>query len=118
MDTLRSLVLFLRDVAFKHTLGTSHAKKDASEIFDERKEVIKRALNKKVLVPDILALMPAWPSEFQPDIDEINLEIDEWLKTLVPNYSCLQSCTDFEFKVSMSQRRRRLSIEPEATILF
>ncbi|KAF3070170.1 Presilphiperfolan-8-beta-ol synthase [Trichoderma lentiforme] len=82
MDQLRSLVFFIRDVALKHTLGTSHAKNDTTEIFDERKEVIKRVLNKKVLVPDILALMPAWPSEFQPDIDEINLEIDEWLKTV------------------------------------
>lgn len=81
MDQLRSLVFFLRDVALKHTLGTSHTKNDTTEIFDERKEVIKRVLNKKVLVPDILALMPAWISEFQPDIDEINLEIDEWLKT-------------------------------------
>jgi hypothetical protein len=83
MDQLRSLVFFIRDVAFKHTLGNNHPKKDAPKIFDERKEVIRRALNKKVLVPDILSLMPAWPSEFQPDIDEINLEIDEWLKTLV-----------------------------------
>lgn len=81
MDQLRSLVLFIRDVALKHTLGTSHPKNDTPDVFDERKEVIRRALNKKVLVPDILALMPGWISEFQPDIDEINLEIDEWLKT-------------------------------------
>lgn len=81
MDQLRSLVFFLRDVALKQTFGTSHTKNDTPEVFDERKEVIRRALNKKVLVPDILGLMPAWPSEFQPDIDEINLEIDEWLKT-------------------------------------
>ncbi|RYP18528.1 hypothetical protein DL765_003903 [Monosporascus sp. GIB2] len=49
---------------------------------DERKNVIKRAMNQKVLVPDILSLMPAWPSNLQPDIDEINEKIDEWLKTV------------------------------------
>ncbi|KAI0007588.1 putative pentalenene synthase [Xylariaceae sp. FL0662B] len=46
---------------------------------DERKSLIKRALNQKVLVPNILSLMPAWASELQPDIDKINQEIDEWL---------------------------------------
>ena len=54
---------------------------DSLGLVDERKSVFKRALNQKVLVPDILSLMPAWPSKTQPDIDEINLEIDEWLKT-------------------------------------
>lgn len=47
----------------------------------DRQKVILRALNQKITIPDILALMPAWKSEFQPDIDEINVEIDEWLKT-------------------------------------
>lgn len=50
-------------------------------VADERKRVISRALGQKILVPDILALMPAWPSEFQPDVDEVNIEIDQWLKT-------------------------------------
>ncbi|KAH9907587.1 terpene synthase [Xylariomycetidae sp. FL2044] len=49
---------------------------------DERKDLIQRALGQKVLVPDILSLMPAWPSEVQPDVDETNLEIDQWLKTV------------------------------------
>ncbi|KAK7752680.1 hypothetical protein SLS62_005449 [Diatrype stigma] len=48
---------------------------------DERKNVVKRALNQKILVPDILSLMPAWPSNVQQDVEEINEEIDEWLKT-------------------------------------
>lgn len=86
MDSLWGIVVFVRDIALKRTVGTPHLHKAAAEVFDERKDVIRRALNKKVLVPDILALMPAWPSEFQPDIDEINLEIDEWLKTFVSNY--------------------------------
>ncbi|KAI0390734.1 terpene synthase [Xylariaceae sp. FL0594] len=49
---------------------------------DERKRLIKRAANQKILVPDILSLMPAWPSELQPKIDEINREIDNWLPTV------------------------------------
>ena len=53
----------------------------ALEPEDERKNLIKRVLNQKVMVPDILSLMPAWPSEVQPDIDETNKEIDEWLPT-------------------------------------
>lgn len=53
----------------------------ATSLVDERKNLVKRALNQKVLVPSILSLMPAWPSELQPDIDEINKEIDEWLPT-------------------------------------
>ena len=50
---------------------------------DERKHLVRSVLDQKVLVPDILSLMPAWPSNLQPDVDEINLEIDEWLKTLI-----------------------------------
>ncbi|KAI0443502.1 terpene synthase [Xylaria telfairii] len=49
---------------------------------DERKALIRRVVNQKILVPDILSLMPAWPSEVQPDVDEINKEIDEWLLTV------------------------------------
>lgn len=47
----------------------------------DRQLVIARALNEKITIPDILSYMPAWPSEFQPDIDEINIELDAWLKT-------------------------------------
>ncbi|KAI1387589.1 terpene synthase [Hypoxylon trugodes] len=46
---------------------------------DEKKNLIKRAVNQKVLVPNVLSLMPAWPTELQPDIDEVNKEVDEWL---------------------------------------
>ena len=53
------------------SLGMSH----------DREKVIARALGQKIVIPDILSLMPAWPSEFQPDLDEINFEIDQWLKT-------------------------------------
>ncbi|KAI0863952.1 terpene synthase [Xylaria cubensis] len=49
---------------------------------DEREAIIKRVVNQKILVPDILSLMPAWPSAIQPDVEEINKEIDEWLPTI------------------------------------
>ncbi|KAI0408463.1 terpene synthase [Xylaria palmicola] len=49
---------------------------------DEREKLIRRVLNQKILVPDILSLMPAWPSELQPDVEEIDREIDQWLVTL------------------------------------
>ncbi|KAI1268082.1 terpene synthase [Xylariaceae sp. FL1019] len=49
---------------------------------DERKAIVKRVLGQKILVPDILSLMPAWPSDVQPDIDEINEEIDAWLPSV------------------------------------
>lgn len=61
--------------------GTTQTADDAAILSGERGEVIRRAVNKTVLVPNILELMPAWPSEFQPNIDEINVKIDEWLKT-------------------------------------
>ncbi|KAI0097267.1 terpene synthase [Nemania sp. FL0031] len=54
----------------------------AHEPLDEREQLIKRVLNQKILVPDILSLMPAWTSEVQPDVDEINEEIDQWLPTI------------------------------------
>ncbi|KAI0017947.1 terpene synthase [Xylariomycetidae sp. FL0641] len=49
---------------------------------DERKALIARARGQRILVPDLLALMPAWPSDVQPDIDEINEKLDEWLNTV------------------------------------
>lgn len=49
--------------------------------FNDRQAVIARALNQRIIVPDILRLLPTWPSEVQPDVDEINIKIDEWLKT-------------------------------------
>jgi hypothetical protein len=57
------------------------AKIAAYEHEDERKKLVKRALDQKILVPDILSLMPAWPSDVRPDIEEINREVDQWLLT-------------------------------------
>ncbi|KAH8895628.1 terpene synthase [Thozetella sp. PMI_491] len=51
-------------------------------VLEERQKVIKRAANQKILVPDILSLMPAWPSHYHPKIDYVNSQIDEWLKTV------------------------------------
>ncbi|KAI2636618.1 terpene synthase [Xylaria nigripes] len=49
---------------------------------DERKRLIKRAMKQKVIVPDLLSLMPAWDSAVHPDVDEVNEDIDRWLSTL------------------------------------
>ncbi|GAP88424.1 putative terpene synthase [Rosellinia necatrix] len=49
---------------------------------DERERLIKRVMNQKILLPDILSYMPGWDSEVQPDVDEINEEIDQWLTTI------------------------------------
>ncbi|KFZ07596.1 hypothetical protein V501_06304 [Pseudogymnoascus sp. VKM F-4519 (FW-2642)] len=49
---------------------------------EERKSLIKRLVNQKVLVPDILTLLPGWRCNLQPDIDSTNEEIDVWLRTL------------------------------------
>ncbi|KAI0905844.1 terpene synthase [Ustulina deusta] len=49
---------------------------------DERKKLIKRVLNQKILVPDILSLMPAWPFDVSPDFETVIEEIDEWLLTV------------------------------------
>ncbi|KAI5861408.1 terpene synthase [Durotheca rogersii] len=46
---------------------------------DEREEIIKKVLGQKVLVLDTLFLMPEWPGYRQPDVDEVNVMIDEWL---------------------------------------
>ena len=61
--------------------GSAMGAEDVEVLEDERKRVIEKALGQKVLIPNILACMEAWPSELQPDVDEINLEIDAWLKT-------------------------------------
>jgi hypothetical protein len=54
-----------------------------SDPIEEKKSLMKRLINQKILVPDILSLLPGWRCELQPDIDAVNEEIDEWLKTLV-----------------------------------
>lgn len=79
---------FALDLPLSETEQFSHlAENNASNVprtigmTNDRQMVIARAFNQKITIPDILSLMPAWPSEFQPDIDEINIQIDEWLKT-------------------------------------
>jgi hypothetical protein len=71
----------MRDVVFHRMPNTSQTVDVTATLSGERREIIRRALNKKVLVPNILELMPAWPSECQPYINEINVKIDEWLET-------------------------------------
>ncbi|KAI1437061.1 terpene synthase [Xylaria sp. CBS 124048] len=64
------------------TLWSPAEDNDVSQPFDERKQLIKRVMRQKILVPDLLSLMPAWTSELQPDIDEINVEVDKWLPSV------------------------------------
>ncbi|KAI1190860.1 terpene synthase [Nemania serpens] len=54
----------------------------ALEVQDEREQLTKRALNQKILVPDILSLMPAWPSAIHTDLEELRRECDRWLLTV------------------------------------
>lgn len=51
--------------------------------FDARQKLVQKIENQKILVPDLLSLMPEWRHGLQPDVDAINVEIDEWLKTYV-----------------------------------
>lgn len=40
-------------------------------------------MGRKVHVVNLMSLMPAWPKDIhsQEILDEINVEVDEWLKT-------------------------------------
>ena len=48
---------------------------------EAKTNLISRLQNQKILVPDLLSLLPGWRYGLQPNIDTINVEIDEWLKT-------------------------------------
>ncbi|KAI1175881.1 terpene synthase [Nemania sp. FL0916] len=54
----------------------------AAEPQDEREQLVKRVMNQKVLVPNILSLMPAWPSAINPAQEKTSEEVDRWLATL------------------------------------
>ena len=56
-------------------------KQGDSTMTADRQRVVARAINRKIRVPDILSLMPGWLSELQPDVEKVNIEIDQWLKT-------------------------------------
>lgn len=47
----------------------------------EKRELLSRLEGKKLLVPDLISLLPGWRYGLHPDVDPVNEEIDEWLKT-------------------------------------
>ncbi|KAI1118408.1 terpene synthase [Nemania sp. NC0429] len=65
-----------------HLLRGPQALTPALEPQDEREQLIKRVLNQKILVPDLLSLMPTWPSAIHPDLEYIRRECDKWLLTV------------------------------------
>lgn len=47
----------------------------------EKRELLSRLEGKKLLVPDLISLLPGWRYGLHPDVDPVNEELDEWLKT-------------------------------------
>lgn len=49
----------------------------------ERDLLVRKLVGRKVRVPNLMSFMPAWPKDIHPKevLDEVNEEIDEWLKT-------------------------------------
>jgi hypothetical protein len=49
---------------------------------DERQRLVQRCRGQVVQVQNLMNLMPAWPKEMHSKaiLDEVNGEIDEWLK--------------------------------------
>lgn len=47
----------------------------------EKRELLSRLEGKTLLVPDLISLLPGWRYDLHPDVDPVNEELDEWLKT-------------------------------------
>lgn len=49
----------------------------------ERDRLARRCVGRQVHVVNLMSLMPAWPKDIHPPeiLGEINVEVDEWLKT-------------------------------------
>ncbi|POS74170.1 pentalenene synthase [Diaporthe helianthi] len=50
----------------------------------ERDRLVRKCVGRQVHVLNLMSLMPAWPKEIhsQEILDEVNVEVDEWLKTV------------------------------------
>lgn len=48
----------------------------------ERDRLVRKCMSRQVHVVNLMSLMPAWPKDIhsQEILDEVNVEIDEWLK--------------------------------------
>lgn len=49
----------------------------------ERDRLVRKCVGRRIHVVNLMSLMPAWPKDIhsQEILDEVNVEIDEWLKT-------------------------------------
>lgn len=50
---------------------------------EDTEKILSRIRGKKLLVPDLISLLPGWRYGLHPNIDAVNEEIDEWLKTYI-----------------------------------
>lgn len=66
-------------VASNYTVKSSPKIEPISE--SEKRELLSRLEGKKLLVPDLISLLPGWRYGLHPDVDSVNEELDEWLKT-------------------------------------
>ncbi|KAI1478056.1 putative pentalenene synthase [Daldinia eschscholtzii] len=60
------------------------AVKDTASLFKtERDNIVNRVLNQKLRLPNVMSLTPEfWFNEIQPDLEEVNTEIDKWLPSV------------------------------------
>lgn len=66
-------------LASTSTVKSSPKREPISE--SEKRELLSRLEGKKLLVPDLISLLPGWRYGLHPDVDPVNEELDEWLKT-------------------------------------
>ncbi|KAI1803295.1 putative pentalenene synthase [Daldinia bambusicola] len=63
--------------------GTLLAQDTTPLFITERDNIIKKVLHQKIRLPNVMTLTPEfWFNEIQPDLDEVNREIDEWLPSV------------------------------------
>lgn len=65
------------------TLDVSAFAVAANNPQDERQRLVQRCAGEAIEVENLMSLMPAWFKKIHPQtiLDEVNLVIDEWLKT-------------------------------------
>lgn len=77
-DTPASTTPQLRAATMKSSLSKPLAQREY-----ERDRLRRKCVGRQVHVVNLMSLMPAWPKDIhsQEILDEVNVEIDEWLKT-------------------------------------
>lgn len=66
-------------IASTSSVKSNHKTEPISDL--EKRELLSRLEGKKLLVPDLISLLPGWRYGLHADIDPVNEELDEWLKT-------------------------------------